>query len=434
MRSGGRTSRISSTFASTRTRTRSRSSWRCCSIAASARIRRRSHRSTSSCSPRAAPPRRPTSSRRSGSTSARPTPGARRLQSWTHCARKPRRSGDTGRAVASARARPAPPAALPRLRGGGNLALRACCARLPPLDAAALRALRRADRVARRALPRMRGPEARVHDRAGGRRVRRRRAPDRRAAGRSAACAGSAADAAGIVAERLPRADVDLVTFVPPDAERRLERGYHPAEQLARALADALAPAVRAAAHAGRPIEPPARALAPRAAPKRRPRLRRAALRRCGSPRRRRLYDRAPRRTPPACGAAHASRGRDVRPRDSGAATRVGVSVTAPSLRRQDAASGQGQEPRGERLDPRLRRAKAGQAREDAARRTTRVEVELAVERNPSVAENQVAEATVWLKGHTLRAREATRDMKASIDELTEKLAAPGARGARQEA
>src|SRR5436305_5867706 len=53
---------------------------------------------------------------------------------------------------------------------------------------------------------------------------------------------------------------------------------------------------------------------------------------------------------------------------------------------------------------------------------TTRIEVELAVERNPSVAANQVAEATVWLKGHTLRAREATRDMKASIDELAEKL------------
>src|SRR5260221_12207239 len=53
---------------------------------------------------------------------------------------------------------------------------------------------------------------------------------------------------------------------------------------------------------------------------------------------------------------------------------------------------------------------------------TTRVELELAVEKNPSVAANQVAEATVWLKGHTLRAREATRDMKASIDELVEKL------------
>jgi putative sigma-54 modulation protein len=52
----------------------------------------------------------------------------------------------------------------------------------------------------------------------------------------------------------------------------------------------------------------------------------------------------------------------------------------------------------------------------------TRVEVELAVERNPSIAANQVAEATVWLKGHTLRARESSSDMKASIDELTDKL------------
>ena len=51
-----------------------------------------------------------------------------------------------------------------------------------------------------------------------------------------------------------------------------------------------------------------------------------------------------------------------------------------------------------------------------------RVEVELAVEKNPSIAENQVAEATVRVKGHTLRAREATHDMKASIDELSEKL------------
>ncbi len=50
------------------------------------------------------------------------------------------------------------------------------------------------------------------------------------------------------------------------------------------------------------------------------------------------------------------------------------------------------------------------------------VEVELAVERNPSIAENQVAEATVRLKGHTLRAREASTDMKASIDELVENL------------
>jgi len=53
---------------------------------------------------------------------------------------------------------------------------------------------------------------------------------------------------------------------------------------------------------------------------------------------------------------------------------------------------------------------------------STRVELELAVEKNPSVAAHEVAEATVWLKGRTLRAREASRDMKASIDEVTEKL------------
>ena len=51
-----------------------------------------------------------------------------------------------------------------------------------------------------------------------------------------------------------------------------------------------------------------------------------------------------------------------------------------------------------------------------------KVELELAVERNPSIAASQTAEATVWLKRHTLRARESTPDMKASIDQLTDKL------------
>ena len=52
----------------------------------------------------------------------------------------------------------------------------------------------------------------------------------------------------------------------------------------------------------------------------------------------------------------------------------------------------------------------------------TEVEIELAVEKNPSIAESQVAEATVHLKGRTLRARESARDMKAAIDELADKL------------
>ena len=52
----------------------------------------------------------------------------------------------------------------------------------------------------------------------------------------------------------------------------------------------------------------------------------------------------------------------------------------------------------------------------------TEVEIELAVERNPSIAESQVAEATVHLKGHTLRVRETSPDMKAAIDALADKL------------
>jgi putative sigma-54 modulation protein len=53
---------------------------------------------------------------------------------------------------------------------------------------------------------------------------------------------------------------------------------------------------------------------------------------------------------------------------------------------------------------------------------SARLELELAVERNPSIAASQVAEATVWTKGPILRARESSEDMHASIDLLVEKL------------
>jgi predicted amidophosphoribosyltransferase len=46
-----------------------------------------------------------------------------------------------------------------------------------------------------------------------------------------------AAEAAALVAERLPPPDVDALTFVPADRTRRLERGHNPAERLARELA-----------------------------------------------------------------------------------------------------------------------------------------------------------------------------------------------------
>jgi putative sigma-54 modulation protein len=52
----------------------------------------------------------------------------------------------------------------------------------------------------------------------------------------------------------------------------------------------------------------------------------------------------------------------------------------------------------------------------------TQIELELSIERNPSISANHVAEATIWTKGPTLRAREASADMRASIDQLVDKL------------
>ena len=52
----------------------------------------------------------------------------------------------------------------------------------------------------------------------------------------------------------------------------------------------------------------------------------------------------------------------------------------------------------------------------------TQVELELAMERNPAIAANHVAEATIWTKGPTLRAREAATGWEASIDQLVDKL------------
>ncbi|MCZ7663283.1 MAG: ribosome-associated translation inhibitor RaiA [Thermoleophilia bacterium] len=49
-------------------------------------------------------------------------------------------------------------------------------------------------------------------------------------------------------------------------------------------------------------------------------------------------------------------------------------------------------------------------------------DVELSTEKNPSIAENQVAEATVYTRGPVIRAREASSDMYASIDLVADKL------------
>jgi predicted amidophosphoribosyltransferase len=48
---------------------------------------------------------------------------------------------------------------------------------------------------------------------------------------------GLAHDAATLVVEVVPRPRAYTITFVPPDADRALKRGHHPAETLARTLA-----------------------------------------------------------------------------------------------------------------------------------------------------------------------------------------------------
>ena len=50
------------------------------------------------------------------------------------------------------------------------------------------------------------------------------------------------------------------------------------------------------------------------------------------------------------------------------------------------------------------------------------LEVELQEERNPRIKDKEVAEATLYLKGVTLRAKESSPDMLHSIHELAEDI------------
>ena len=49
-------------------------------------------------------------------------------------------------------------------------------------------------------------------------------------------------------------------------------------------------------------------------------------------------------------------------------------------------------------------------------------EIELSVERNPRIADSQVAEATLTTRGHVLRARHTASDMYAAIDGLADRV------------
>ena len=66
---------------------------------------------------------------------------------------------------------------------------------------------------------------------------------------------------------------------------------------------------------------------------------------------------------------------------------------------------------------------RAGSRRSGKQVSTLQTEVELFEERNPANPDSQVAEATLHLKGVTLRAREASRDLKHSINLISDELA-----------
>ena len=50
------------------------------------------------------------------------------------------------------------------------------------------------------------------------------------------------------------------------------------------------------------------------------------------------------------------------------------------------------------------------------------IELQLSSENNPSIRDSHIAEATIRTKGPVLRARESSHDMRASIDQLVDKL------------
>jgi len=52
----------------------------------------------------------------------------------------------------------------------------------------------------------------------------------------------------------------------------------------------------------------------------------------------------------------------------------------------------------------------------------SQIELQLSAENNPSIKDSHVAEATIRTKGPVLRARESSHDMRASIDQLVDKL------------
>ena len=230
---------------------------------------------------------------------------------------------------------------------------------------------------------------------------------------------GLAALAAAVVVESLPRPDVDALACVPPDGDRSLRRGHHPAGRLAQELGSLWGLPV--APLLGRTRALPRQRGLPLA--ERRRNVRGAFTASTPAPGRVCLVDDVYTSGATVGEAASALR-------RAGARASTSSLSPAPSARLN---SRQAIKETAMRLQVKGRNVEVTDAIQDYAERKlgklekqladpTRVELELMVERNPSIAENHIAEATIWTKGPTLRAREASPDMKASIDQLVEKL------------
>ena len=232
---------------------------------------------------------------------------------------------------------------------------------------------------------------------------------------------GLARRAARVVVEAVAAPDAPL-TFVPADAGRRLTRGHHPAEALARELARIwdlpVLPLLER--RGGRPQRGLTRV-------ERRANVRGAFTAREQVPRAIVLIDDVYTSGATVNSASSALRKAGARRVDSITFARVVPGYTVRRKARpppkEDALRLQ---VKGRNLE--ISESIRGYAEQKLAKidrqlgDATRVELELAVEKNPSISANQVAEVTVWTKGPTLRAREASSDMRASIDRLTEKL------------
>ena len=108
----------------------------------------------------------------------------------------------------------------------------------------------------------------------------------------------------------------------------------------------------------------------------------------------------------------------------SSAASHLRSSTDDPAGREESHEDrGQGTQPSGHRRAARVRRSDGSRRWASRSAELAVLEVELSEERNPANPEGQVAEATLHLKGVTLRATDSSRDIKHSINLIAEELA-----------